>query len=164
MGKTKRVSESIRPRKAGGRQCRECGGREEVGSVVVGIGNVYSGLFPFPVKNPCVVRLCADCEQNHGDLDECSKCKRPVIGPVFMGKCRLCLPEREIWKVLDATAAGEKIRNHAEAAYLEGNLQNENLYAIFFGDDGETPPPGIMAIVEEAFPKDEKIGTARPTN
>jgi hypothetical protein len=148
MGKTKRVSQSNPSKKAKRAvRCCECEGREEVGRVVVGIGSAYSDLFAFPVKKPAVVNLCADCEQNHGDLDECAVCKLPVIGPVFMGKCRLCLPESAIWKVLEETDAASKIREHEEAAYLD----DENLYAIFFGDDGETPPPGIMAIVDKAF-------------
>ena len=144
-----RCSKKIRYSKG----CCECGDVEEYNQFVVGIGSAESEMFPFPTKNPEIVQLCEGCEANHGEQDYCDCCQNFVIGPMFMKRCRMCLPESKIWEVLREKGVDRQILEHEEAKYLEGNVENEQLYAIFFGKDGNTPPAGIMQIVKKSCTK-----------
>lgn len=135
MGKTKRSKKEVRNKQArcAVERCCECKRTWGLQNVVLGIGSYHSDVFCFPTPSAHVIVLCEKCEKRHGRLEECSICGRSVIGPILFGKCRICLPEEEIWKSLETCGIADQLLHPDE----RGTTLTSNMYSVFFDEYGE---------------------------
>lgn len=130
--------------------CDICEGtflHKDTDSLVTGIGCVWSRDYDYPQETAQRLRVCLDCCDGHGDIDECAVCNSYVIGQTIDRKCRLCFSDKDIVALLEKhnmlSAAKDAWTEYSDYEWTEEYEKEVFWYEIFFTDDGEAASPAM---------------------
>ena len=139
----------------------------------LGCVNKSCGCVPYPLKEPLEYEIfCDQWSDYERCMDECSKCRNWVVGPMVFKQCRFCLSEDDIITWLNRTGLLKSLVNlrsvqHYFKEYEEyrkkiGRYEEKtreelctstqfgfNAYQLFFYKNGK-PNDSAMQIVQRA--------------